>query len=176
MQPEAKFQASLTESLLYYGHHVVTIPDDSKRQYSFGQKIAALPKPYDMGSLDRKGNYSAYEIKFSDSITWNFSKLEDSERCGLQAVMERKRPALIIVQMKLRLGPIQKKRLATEKDWLDEAWILPYKQLLKLEHEAFKGFDLALNWEVGHQLPRGENGLWEIPALENYLREKNVWL
>ena len=176
MRPEAKFQVAFVSSLLHYGHHPIEIPDDSKKQYSFGQSVAASAKPYDLGSLDRRGNYCAYELKAEDSITWNFNKLEESERFGLQAVMERKRPALIMIHYKCRLGPMQKKRLATDKDWLDEAWILPYKQLLKLEHEAFKGFDLAINWEAGHNLPKGENGLWEIPVLENYLREKSCWL
>lgn len=176
MMPEARFQRSFVDSLLHYDWHPIEIPDDAKKTYSFGQRIAAAAHPYDLGGLDRKGNYTAFELKAESALVWNFSKLEYSERCGLQAVMERKRPALVLIQFKLRMGPLQKKRLVTEEDWLDEAWILPYKQLLKLEHEAFKGFDLVINREAGHNLPRGEDGLWKIPDLENYLRNKSVWL
>lgn len=181
MKPEAKFQQEIVRSLIATGCHPVEIPDDSKKQYRFGQKVSASAKPYDLGVLDILGTYQAFELKHSDGLTWSFAKLETSEHNGLEAVSKRFRPAWIVVLFRGRIGPLQQKSLKTEAKWLDTAKAFEWTWMDRMESAGMKSFDLTdLECMTNCiNLPRfnhQQETLWDLTPLGLNLHELNVSL
>lgn len=146
-------------SLIAAGWHPIVIPDDAKRQITFGQRFRGVSKPYDLGALDTKGRYTAFELKSQDSPTWNFSELRESEHAGLQAVTDRGRPAFIVIRFSFRPGPRQAKVFGN--DWVDQVIALPYDTLRELEAAGRQSLPL-LDALPALSVAKAGKDLWDV--------------